>query len=838
MKPVRILRGLWYAGAALGAAAVHADPAAFDLAGPNLELTITRGARSLPAAQVPNLAVGDRIHLRADLPKGQGAHYLLVATFLRGATNPPPDDWFTHCETWKSPCASDGITLTVPAGAQEVLVFLAPETGGDFRTLVNAVRGRPGAFVRTSQDLNQATLDRSRLEAYLAAIRRIDAQDPSQLKDAAPLLARSLAIKVDEKCLGRIAVLQAPCLAQGRESLILDDGHGASIAQQLTSGPASDLAMEASSTPQLRSGYYGPFIGSAFDIARILDSFHTAQYQYIPALITAHGAHVQLTLNSPPSFHNPKSVLVVALPPVEAPQFPPLHAVDPQEVLCARHDRLELPVDGAPLVFSGAYAHDVALRLTRRDGTVAEVPVRADAARGGFVADAEALAPLDTSEPLRAALHGEWGFDPFTGPSFLFASARDQSWQLDPADGADLIVGRPATVHLRASSVSCLEELTLLDPAGKPQKVEWRKLSPREVEAKLPLQSTAPGEAYLVVRQYGLGEGQRLPLRTFTEAGHLESFAVHAGDTEGVLQGTRLDEVAGLTFEDVEFAVGNLATSEGRDQLTMQSAPGHAVHPQKAGETLSAHVRLKDGRTQDVRVSVDAARPSATLITRSVSATGGGGNLSIHLAGEGELSLQAQLTFSLRAQSPPAFGHADKVEVATAEGAASVMLGVADGGLVLQSARVAVATLEPRKVFDASAFGPLHFRRIVAGVPGPWQALATLVRLPTLQTLDCPAAEPSACTLSGSDLFLLESVSADAGFGQPTRVPDGFTGATLRVPRPGPDGLYVRLRDDPSVTSLIRVAANVPASPPTAAPDPTPPSLPAPAPMAARVPGQ
>ena len=63
------------------------------------------------------------------------------------------------------------MTITVPEGAQQVLVFLAPETGGDFRTLVNAVQGRPGSFVRASQDLNQAMLDRSRLDTYLAGVR-------------------------------------------------------------------------------------------------------------------------------------------------------------------------------------------------------------------------------------------------------------------------------------------------------------------------------------------------------------------------------------------------------------------------------------------------------------------------------------------------------------------------------------------------------------------------------------------------------------------------------------------------------------------------------------------
>jgi len=236
--------------------------------------------------------------------------------------------------------------MTVPKEAQQVLVFLAPETRGDYRTLVDAVRGRPGAFVRSSQDLNQATLDRSRLEQYLTAIHALDETDPARIRDAAPLLARSLAIKVDEKCLDRLPELQAPCLTKGQESLILNDGHSTSIVEALTTGPASDLAMEASFSPQLSYGYYSPYIASILDIARIFDSFHTAQYQYIPALARPQQDRIALTLNTPPSFHNPKSVLVTALPAVEQAQQPPLHAVDPKEIFCARDTSLVLPVEG------------------------------------------------------------------------------------------------------------------------------------------------------------------------------------------------------------------------------------------------------------------------------------------------------------------------------------------------------------------------------------------------------------------------------------------------------------------------------------------------------------
>ena len=149
-----------------------------------------------------------------------------------------------------------------------------------------------------------------------------------------------------------------------QDSLVLNDGHSTSIVEALTSGPDSDLAMQASYTPQLSYGYYSPYIASVLDIAKILDSFHTAQYQYIPALASPHGKDLHLTLNTAPSFHNPKSVLVVALPAVERAQLPPLHAVDPKEIYCARKTALVLPVEGAPLVFSTAYAHDMTLSLT------------------------------------------------------------------------------------------------------------------------------------------------------------------------------------------------------------------------------------------------------------------------------------------------------------------------------------------------------------------------------------------------------------------------------------------------------------------------------------------
>jgi hypothetical protein len=798
-------RALLVAAALAFANAASADPAPFDLAGPNLDVTVTRGAKTLPISEVPNLLAGDRLWIKADLPSTQSAHYLMVLAVLRGSTNPPPGDWFFRCETWKGKCAQDGLNVTVPQDAQQMLVFLAPQTSGDFKTLVNAVRARPGVFVRTSQDLNQATLDRARLERYLGAIRSLSDADPAKLQEAAPLLARSLAIKVDEKCLERAAQLQAPCLMQGQASLILDDVHSTSIVDALTSGPTGDLAMQASSTAQLGYGYYSPYVASVMDIARIFDSFRTAQYQYIPALTAQHGNELALTLNAPPSFQDPKSVLVAALPAVERSQPPPLRAVNPKELLCARKADLVVPVAGAPLIFATDYAHELTLSVNTKDHKSLDLPVKADPVQGGFIVNTSALNAAELDDSAQGAIHGYWGFEAYEGPGFRLVNTRAQAWELLASDQGALIVGREDVVHLHAGSVACVERIVLKDAAGRELKATWRGVSPNEVEVRLPLQTVNPGAVTLAVSQYGASEPQSLELRAFSEAGHIDLFSIHAEDSQGILKGSRLDEVAGLVLQGVDFAPANLSRTQNGDELSLIAKDAQAVTALKQGDA-TASITLKDGRTIDLETLVGAPRPSAALIGKSVQPSVSRSESNIVLSNQNELPQDAKLTFSVRAKAPTVFGHGDAIEVATADEAFSTALTMANGGMTLENSNVAVARLNPTKAFGASAFGPLKFRRAANGVMGDWHTLATIVRLPVLKELKCPATTDTPCKLFGSDLFLVDSVSNEAQFTHPVQVPDGFTGFSLSVPHPTDGELYVKLRDDPSAIHAVALA--------------------------------
>src|SRR3954471_20431304 len=327
-------RRLWFLGlgivlvCSVFTCVLHAESAAFDLIGPKVQVRVQRAGTTLPISQVPNLQPGDRLWVHPDLPDTQSVRYLMIIAFLRGATNPPPDSWFTRVETWTREVHDEGVFVNVPDEAEEALVFLAPETGGAFGTLRAAVRGKPGAFVRAAQDLQQVSLDRQRLEKYLEAVRETYNFDPEQLKAHTTLLARSLNIRLDQQCFDKPSAQQVPCLTQNTEQLVLDDAHSQNMVATLTTGAPTDLIAQLSSTPSARNGYYSPYIGAVVDVVRILGTTHTAQYQYIPALALPKKDQLNLRLNNPPSFRNPKSVIVIALPPVHAAVPPPLRAVD------------------------------------------------------------------------------------------------------------------------------------------------------------------------------------------------------------------------------------------------------------------------------------------------------------------------------------------------------------------------------------------------------------------------------------------------------------------------------------------------------------------------------
>lgn len=783
------------------AVSARAENAAFDLIGPKVEVRVQRASTTLPIAEVPNLQPGDRLWIHPDLPDSQSVRYLMIISFLRGATNPPPDSWFTRVETWTKAIHDEGVFVTVPDEAEEALIFLAPETGGAFSTLRAAVRGKPGAFVRAAQDLQQASLDRQRLEKYLDAVHETYTSDPEQLKAHTTMLALSLNVKLDQQCFDKPSAQQVPCLTQNTDQLVLDDAHSQTMVATLTSGPSSDLLAQISATHQAGGGYYSAYVGAVVDLVRILGTTHTAQYQYIPALALPKQNELNLRLNNPPSFRNPKSVIVIGLPPVRTSPPPPLRAVDPAQVLCAGKPSLVLPADGAPLVFATELAHDLVLHVETKSGSAIDLPAKPDPLRGGFTVDTHPLESADLDGEIVGTLRGHWGFHDFDGPHYKLRTSRPAQWIVASKDASALIVGREDTLHLQSQDACCVSEVSLKDEQGKILSTEWKSPKPDELEVKVPLQKAGAGWVTMQIKKFGLREVDEIPLHTYAEAARLDSFGIHAGDTDGLLKGTRLDQVASLELNGLEFEPDSLTRANQQDELKLTTTNAAAKTKLHSGDSVLAHVTLKDGRLLDLKSEVDAQRPAVSILTKSIQLDPSSPP-AVRLGSQEELPQDGRLNFFLKTQVPETFPASEKIEVSTADESFRVLLSFKDGNLTMQDTKTVLAELDPMKLLGPSAFGPLKIRPVSAdGISGDWQPLVNLVRIPLLRAVHC--VPDKQCTLSGDKLFLLDSVSTDADFANPVTVPEGFVEDALAIPPPKSKTLYIKLRDDPATIDTV-----------------------------------
>ncbi|MBO0910182.1 MAG: hypothetical protein J2P13_00205 [Acidobacteria bacterium] len=706
--------------------------------GPKFQVHVERRGVTLPIAEVPNLEAGDRLWIHPDLPDSQSVHYLMVVVFLRGATNPPPENWFTRADTWTKPVRDEGIFVTVPEEAEQALILLAPETGGAFSTLRAAVRGKPGSFVRASQDLEQLSLDRSRLEVYLEAVRETSVIDPEELKIRTTLLARSLNMKLDQQCFDKPTAQQMSCLTQNTDQLVLDDQHSQSMVTSLTSGASTDLLTQLSATPTAKAGYYSPYVGAVVDVVRILGATHTAQYQYIPALAVPKKDDLNLRLNNPPSFRNPKSVLVIALPSVHAAVAPPLKAVDQTQVFCVNKPDLVLPAEGAPLAFSTELAHDFVLHIEPKPGQAIDLAAQPDAARGGFVIQTGAMEAKSLDGEATGVLRASWGFRSFDGPRFRLRTSRASQWVVASKDASALIVGREDTLHLESPDACCVSEVLIETEKGKTVAVEWKSPKPGEIEVKVPLTNARAGSLEMTVKKFGLNEVDTVPLHTYAEAARLDSFDLHTGDLTGTLRGTRLDQVSKLVLSGIPFLPGSLSRANQQDELKLVTEDPAAATKLKPAAAIAAHVTLKDGRTLDLNSRIESARPRVSLLTKSAQAGNPGSAPVIQMSNPDELPQDGRLNFVLKTQVPETFSPTEKIEVSTADESFHVLLSEKDGNLTPQDAKTVFAVLDPMKLLGPSAFGPLKFRAVSAdGVEGDWQPLANLVRVPELTGVRC-----------------------------------------------------------------------------------------------------
>ncbi len=561
--------------------------------------------------------------------------------------------------------------------------------------------------------------------------------------------------------------MQFTCLTQTGSQIVLDDGNGQTIANVLN-GPTSDLISQASYTTAAGGGLYSAYVGAIVDVVRIMSNLHTAQYQYIPAISFPQDDAMNLRLNTPPSFHNPKSVLVIALPAVQPAVTPPLRPADPNEITCLIKPTVVLPIEGAPLVFSEDFAHNLVLHLNTPPGAPSEpdIPLTPDAYYGGLVLqkDQQHHIPLHDPTPLlpaSSAAHtepnpfanpslaphpsapsakpqpkpvllsgvilGRWGFDSFTGPTVQLQQLPGSDWTIVPPSAAgkeatyDLIAGHTATLLLNSTGSACVHSVTA-NPGGQtPFPVAFdRKPKPDQpnlLALTLPLErNLTPGDLHLAIQQYEQPKPDELAARTYSEPATVSNIELHASDKSLVVTGTRLGLIDKITVGDLVFSPAPDASYDTQPAdsavpgtLHFAMAPNVPVPSTHVGEALTASIALRDSRVLSVPLTVSASRPVITLLRKSALADAR--NTDINLSNPDDLPLSSMLTFTLK--SPDRFPRNGEIEIETLDGTLRTVLTLApSGGLLLQDPHTIVATLDPLRSFGPSAFGALRMRAV------------------------------------------------------------------------------------------------------------------------------
>ena len=344
------------------------------------------------------------------------------------------------------------------------------------------------------------------------------------------------------------------------------------------------------------------------------------------------------------------------------------------------------------------------------------------------------------------------------------------------------MVGREDVLHLQGGDAACVDLVSIKDEHGKTLKTTWKLTKPDELEVKVPLKDAAPGKLTIVVKKSGLAKSDEVPVQAYAEAGHLDALEIHAGDRQGLLKGTRLDEVAGLELNGVHFKPAGLKRVQQKDELGVL-APSTVPPALQQDQKLLAHVALKDGRSLDVQTTIEAPRPKVSLVSKSVQPAQGA-SLAIRLANPDDLPQNGRLSFFLKAETPATFSRTEKIEVAAEDNSFHVLF-ASRRRFDFAGSEDRRGHARPAQELGPSAFGPLRFRPVDAnGVAGDWKPLADLVRIPTLKEIRCPDSPDKQCRLLGKNPFLIDSVASDAAFTRPAPVPVGFADSTLAVPRP------------------------------------------------------
>ena len=177
-------------------------------------------------------------------------------------------------------------------------------------------------------------------------------------------------------------------------------------------------------------------------------------------------------------------------------------------------------------------------------------------------------------------------------------------------------------------------------------------------------------------------------MTAFADAASLDRLTLSAGDSDGLLKGTRLDEVARAELDGIALTPLTLSRVEDHDQLLMKAAasppalsPANSSVPAWNSRTAASSVSRSPWIPRVLRWPC-SARPSRQDNAAAPS--------PVQLGSSDDLPLDGRLVFFLKSTVPAKFPRNEKVELAAVDGSFDTELSLADGSLMLEDAKTAM----------------------------------------------------------------------------------------------------------------------------------------------------
>jgi hypothetical protein len=783
---------------------------------------------TLPAANVPALANGDRVALR--FPDYSGAatrvNYHVNVAFL---TEVAPQHWLFERssaqdrlfvkKTKRAPRAStkNEIAFTYGTGDHRgiPIVLIVPEDGKTrgMDGVRDYVEAHPTDFKNMAESTNDA-VDRYTWFADFTAGLSQGAIDPISGQQRVVAVAASLGASQ-----ATVAACYVPGATQAEVANCIQGALVSVQAQPNLEAPTQAQflgGLAGAAAPLQLATYLEPLVA----VWQIFARSGRKEYEYLPSSLelardARHAAapYEVLAGLKVPTIRPPaaaSSALFFTIGDPQSAARPPVVASDtPAGGICATTPRVTIPVH---VDRTSKYLNATRLIVATPGKPDRSLPLDPDAAAAPTV-DRRALDD-GSAAAYTVRLAGRFGFDELQNDARALAHVavpRDVPWTLAPAPHHEPTAGAGFDMIASAPVAPCLTHAELQFGSAAPLPLQIRRLDAARVELTGSLANVPATDATVRLYQDDPAHGSAIeravavaiaPPPAQIDPKTMPTLA--QGDDAMELHGTGLDGIAAVRIGTATFAKMTDATA------TTACFVGAPLANRVQGATVASALLPTNGTPGEAFTTLIGPPRPRGLVALTNGAPVAFSSEPLHVVLTSSTPLPARRELRLRRLDAPA-GPCDALR--DDDTAVTVP---ADATHLASATHLDVALASGGLLGDA-AFGTLQLQLVDArsGARSDWATIpGTFVRSPAIVRIACPPDAASSCRLFGTRLETIASVDTSAG-----TVPLGAACAAenkvpcVLVPHLGAYVLRLKDGDTPFPVPQARVGAPAPPSP-------------------------